>query len=477
MTLRPIKRPAAPSAARPSGPRDRDVYSVSRLNREARRLLEGGLPVLWVSGEISNLAMPASGHWYFTLKDADAQIRCAMFRGRNRAVRVQPRNGMQIIVRGRVSLYEPRGDYQLIADSMVDSGEGALQRAFEDLKRKLAAEGLFDEDRKQPLPALPRRIGVITSPTGAALQDILNVLKRRFPAIPVSVYPVPVQGDAAAPAVVQALRRAAAERRCDVLIVARGGGSLEDLWAFNEQMVARAVAASPLPIVSAVGHETDVTICDFAADVRAPTPSAAAELVVPDADALLAGVQALDRRAGYALRRRLDQAAQALDHLAARHRLQHPGRQLAQHRDRTSALAARLDRAMLNQLTSRRHRLARAEAGLRLHSPARRLDTLRGRLGIAGRELDRHLQQHLSRARTRLTLAGRGLDTMGPQATLARGYAIITGNDGRIVRSGSDLHTGDAVHLTLAHGAARADVTEVIAPSKAASTPGKPRKR
>ncbi|MEO1576118.1 MAG: exodeoxyribonuclease VII large subunit, partial [Pseudomonadota bacterium] len=256
MTLRPIKRPAARTATQPSGPKDRDVYSVSRLNREARRLLEGGLPVLWVSGEISNLAMPASGHWYFTLKDADAQIRCAMFRGRNRQVRVRPQNGMQVIVRGRVSLYEPRGNFQLIADGMTDSGEGALQRAFEALKQKLAAEGLFDEAHKTALPDLPRHIGVITSPTGAAIQDILNVLKRRFPAIPVSVYPVPVQGDAAAPAIVAALRRAARDGRCDVLIVGRGGGSLEDLWAFNEETVARAVAACPLPIISAVGHET-----------------------------------------------------------------------------------------------------------------------------------------------------------------------------------------------------------------------------
>ncbi|MEM6638772.1 MAG: exodeoxyribonuclease VII large subunit [Pseudomonadota bacterium] len=449
MTLRPKRRT------------EREIYTVSRVNREARRLLEGGLPMLWVSGEISNLSVPASGHWYFTLKDADAQIRCAMFRGRNRLVRMRPQNGQQVIVRGRVSLYEPRGDFQLIAEHMTDTGEGALQRAFDDLKNKLAAEGLFAESEKQPLPTLPRHIGVITSPTGAALQDILNVLKRRFASVPVSVYPVPVQGPSAAPAIVRALARAPRDKRCDVLVVARGGGSLEDLWAFNEEAVARAVAACPLPVVSAVGHETDVTICDFAADVRAPTPSAAAELVVPDAMAILAGVVALDRRAGHALRQRLDRSAQSLDHLIARHRLQHPGRQLNAQRQHIEALGDRLTRALRSQITSRRHRCQRASLALQHQSPAKRLAQLRRRLTDGSADLNRHVKRRLIHARHRLEVAGRTLDVMGPQATLARGYAIVTGSDGRIVRRADALSSGDTLDVRLADGRAHATVTAV----------------
>ena len=456
MTLRPT--PHSPRGQRTQ----RDVYSVSRLNREARRLLEGGLPMLWVSGEISNLAMPGSGHWYFTLKDADAQIRCAMFRGRNRSVTLRPQNGQQVIVRGRVSLYEPRGDFQLIAENMTDSGEGALQRAFDALKRKLAAEGLFDEANKTALPELPRHIGVITSPTGAAIQDILNVLKRRFAGIPVTIYPVPVQGDAAPPALVKALGQAGRDRRCDVLILTRGGGSLEDLWAFNDERVARAVADCPVPIVSAVGHETDVTICDFVADVRAPTPSAAAELVVPDALALMAGVVALDRRAGRALRRRLDAAAQALDHLSARHRLRHPGRTLTQQRERVRALGDRLNRALSSQLVARRRRLERANASLTLHSPTRRLVALRNRLSLARSALEARMERQLNRSRSRLRLAGRTLDAMGPQATLARGYAIVTRVDsGSLVRTHADIAAGARVHVTLSRGRAEATIDAV----------------
>src|SRR5690606_35272474 len=263
---------------------EREILSVSQLNRRAKQLLETHLPLLWVEGELSNVSQPSSGHWYFTLKDDQAQVRCAMFRNRNMLVRFKPQQGQQVLVRARVSLYEGRGDYQLIAEHMEEAGTGALQRAFEALKAKLGAEGLFDEARKRPIPTLPRHIGVITSPTGAAIRDVLTVLERRFPSIPVTVIPVAVQGKESAPQIVRALELA---NRCglfDVLLLTRGGGSLEDLWSFNEEAVARAVAASQLPVVCAVGHEVDFSIADFVADLRAPTPSAAAELMTPDGE-------------------------------------------------------------------------------------------------------------------------------------------------------------------------------------------------
>src|SRR5919106_1076433 len=260
----------------------RDIYTPSRLNREARVLLERGLPALWLEGEISNLSRPSSGHWYFSLKDEAAQLRCAMFRQRNMLTRFSPRDGSRVLVRGRVSLYEQRGDYQFIADYMEEAGEGALRQRFELLKVKLAAEGLFAVERKRPLPRMPRRIGVITSPTGAALRDVLHILRRRFCTIPILIYPVQVQGGVAAAQIARTIRRASARAECDVLVLVRGGGSLEDLWAFNEESVARAIYDSAIPIVTGIGHEVDFTIADFVADVRAPTPSGAAELVAPD---------------------------------------------------------------------------------------------------------------------------------------------------------------------------------------------------
>ncbi|HKL78459.1 MAG TPA: exodeoxyribonuclease VII large subunit, partial [Gammaproteobacteria bacterium] len=275
---------------------DLPVYTVSRLNHEARGLLESGFPLLWIEGELSNLSRPSSGHMYFTLKDEQAQVRCAMFRGRNRLLRFKPADGTKVLIRAQVSLYVARGEFQLIVEHMEEAGEGALQRAFEELKRKLAAEGLFADELKRPLPTFPRQVGVITSATGAAVRDVLTTLRRRFPALPVVVYPVPVQGQAAAPAIAEALATANRRAECDVLILTRGGGSLEDLWSFNEPEVARAIRTSDLPVVVGVGHEVDVTIADFAADVRAPTPSAAAELVVPDAREWLATLDRLRRR-------------------------------------------------------------------------------------------------------------------------------------------------------------------------------------
>jgi exodeoxyribonuclease VII large subunit len=392
----------------------RDVYSVSRLNREAKALLEAGLPLLWVEGEISNFARPASGHWYFTLKDAGAQVRCAMFRGANQRVRVVPRDGMLVLARARVSLYEARGDYQLIAEHLEEAGEGALRRRFEELKARLQAEGLFDAGLKRPLPTLPRRIGVITSPTGAAIRDILHVLRRRFPAIPVLIYPVPVQGAGAAREIAAALARAGSGGEVDVVLLARGGGSLEDLWSFNEEIVARAIRAAPVPVVSGIGHEIDFTIADFAADVRAPTPSAAAELVVPDRSEWLRSLAAASQRLQAAARRRLARARERLGWLGGR--------------------------------------LARVHPRERLAMRAQRLDDLEARLGRA-------FERHLTSARTRLTTAVRTLNAVSPLATLERGYSIVLTADGQLVRAAGAVKAGDAVEARTARGTIHATVT------------------
>jgi exodeoxyribonuclease VII large subunit len=402
-----------PNAPTPS----RDIYTISRLNREARVLLESGFGTLWVEGELSNLARPSSGHWYFSLKDRDAQLRCAMWRARNALTRFAPRDGQQVLVRGRVSLYEPRGEYQLIVEHIEDAGLGALQRAFEELKAKLQAEGLFALERKRPLPTLPLRIGVITSPTGAALRDVLHVLARRFPAASVLLYPVPVQGAAAVPAIVAALDQANARAECDVLIVARGGGSIEDLWAFNDERVARAIVRSVLPVVTGIGHEVDFTIADFVADVRAPTPSGAAQLVVPEYQVWLQRFRELGARFGAAMRRSLGDHDLRLRSLAERLQRAHPGTQLAQHAQRLDELEQRLQRAMRERLT---------------------------------------------RASTQLQVTVRSLHALSPLATLSRGFAIVTRvADGAVLRAASEATVGEEVDARLGSGVLRARVVRL----------------
>src|SRR6201996_1141322 len=311
-------------------PAERTVYTVTRLNREVRVLIERGLGVVWVEGELSNLSVPSSGHWYFSMKDRDAQLRCAMFRQRNMSVGFTPKAGQQILARGRVSLYEPRGDYQFIVEHLEEAGVGALKREFERLKAKLAAEGLFALERKRSLPRFPRRIGVVTSPTGAAIRDVLHILARRFPPASVLIYPTPVQGEAAVAALVAAIELASARRECDVLVIARGGGSIEDLWAFNDERVARAIHASAIPVVSGVGHEIDFTIADFVADARAPTPSGAAELVAPDRNACLETLARTSERMTACMRRELRSVNARFDAALLRLKLVHPGVRLAQ---------------------------------------------------------------------------------------------------------------------------------------------------
>ncbi len=432
--------------------REREVYSVSRLNREVRGLLETGYPAVWVEAELSNLARPASGHIYFSLKDASAQLRCAMFRGNNRRINFKPADGLSVLCRGRLSLYEARGEYQMVVDHMELAGEGQLQRAFEDLKRRLAAEGLFDAARKRPVPALPRRIGVITSPSGAAVRDILHVLERRFPAVPVSIYPVPVQGQTAAPAIVRAFEQAASRADCDVLILARGGGSLEDLWAFNEEIVARAIRACPLPVISGVGHEIDFTIADFAADLRAPTPSGAAELAVPDQAEWLRDLAAKRRRLAHAMIRQLSRIRQRSDWLRRRIGQLHPGTRLGQRAQRLDELERNLRRAWVNAQARRLDRIGRAWAGLRAESPRPLIRRQRQRLQFTVARFSTAINRLLLASRQRLALAQRSLAGFSPQSTLARGYAIVTAADGSVVRDPARVSGGEHIDVRVAEG-------------------------
>jgi exodeoxyribonuclease VII large subunit len=437
------------------------AITVSQLNREVRILLEQNIARLWVEGEISNLARPASGHVYFTLKDDGAQVRCAWFRQRQRGARVALQNGDKMLVLGRISLYEPRGDYQLIVEQVEAAGEGELRRRFEILKKKLAAEGLFDAERKRPLPVVPARIGVVTSPSGAAIRDILTVCRRRFPSIPVVIYPAAVQGSAAIPELVAALRTAGQRMECDVLIIGRGGGSLEDLWAFNDEAVARAIAASPIPTVSAVGHEIDFTIADFVADVRAPTPSGAAELVAPDQAEWLRSCAACTSRLTLQIRRYLDNNSQALDWLARRLRQASPSRRVRQQRARLDSLTRALGGAMRHDFTRRGRALDRLGARFLACSPATRLERAGQRLDALQPRLGRAARVAVERAGARLRQAERALRSVSPLATLDRGYAIVTDSaTGRLLRDAGHIKAGTAVTARLARGRIHATVND-----------------
>jgi exodeoxyribonuclease VII large subunit len=436
---------------------NRSVYTVSALNMQARALLEEHFAQVWVEGEISNLARPRSGHIYFSLKDDRCQLRCAMFRMHNRRMDFVPEDGMQVLANGRISLYPERGDYQLIVQFLEEAGAGALRRAFEALKARLAAEGLFDEAHKRALPLLPRQIGVITSPTGAALRDILSVLARRFPAIPVLIYPVPVQGVEAAPAIVRMLEVAGNDGRCDVLLLARGGGSLEDLWAFNEESVARAIRASTVPVVTGVGHEIDITIADFAADSRAATPSAAAELVSPQASEWRQLVVTQVRRLARHTRRRVADERRLLGTLTRR--LVHPRRRLFDLSQGLDALLTRLTRATRQAKVARHERWASVDARLRQQNPSRLLEARKA----ACRQLTQRLIQASNRnvlaQRTRLAALVRAMEAVSPGRTLERGYAIVTrADDGKLVRAAQQVAVGDEIETRLATGRLRSTI-------------------
>ncbi len=436
----------------------RDIYSVSRLNREARGLLESALPSLWIEGEMSNLSRPASGHWYFTLKDEAAQVRCAMFRGRNHAIATPPRDGQQVLLRARVGLYEARGEYQLVVDHLEEAGEGELRRQFEQLKQRLGAEGLFDAALKRTPPALPRRVGVVTSPTGAALQDVLQVLRRRFPAVGVLVYPVPVQGAGAGAGIAAMLKLAGERKEVEVLLLVRGGGSLEDLWAFNEEVVARAIRACPLPVVTGVGHEVDFTIADLAADLRAPTPSAAAELVVPDAQSWRDKFAQATKRAGQALARLLLHRRETLTWAQGRLGQLHPAQLILQRQQRTDELLLRLQSALRQNLQSRHQALATRQAQLAARSPASRLALARQRHADARRRLLPALNALLGVRRAQLQSASRAMQAVSPLATLDRGYAIVTAAGGQVLMDAEQAAVGSEIEARLARGVLRARV-------------------
>ncbi|HSH54348.1 MAG TPA: exodeoxyribonuclease VII large subunit [Methylotenera sp.] len=387
--------------------------TVTELNRLARSVLEQSFPLFWVSGEISNLTRAASGHWYFSLKDVGAQVRCVMFKGRNSYLGWSPKEGDKVEARATVTLYEARGDFQLTVEFLQRAGLGALFEAFEKLKLKLQAEGLFDVAFKKPLPAHPQKIGIVTSPDAAALRDVLTTLKRRMPSIPIIIYPTPVQGKGAAMLIADAIDQASERAECDVLIICRGGGSIEDLWQFNEEIVARAIANCRIPTISGVGHETDFTICDFVADTRAATPTAAAELITPSRDALLNGLNQLKLQLAKNLQYILSQRAQTLDYLARR--LISPLQQIEQQKSHLAQITYRLNSNINQQLQTKQHNLIRLSQNL----------------------------QHLN-----------------PQAVLTRGYAFVQNSAGAIIASSQQLHAGDEVTLTFGTGSADATINK-----------------
>lgn len=438
----------------------RDIFSVSRLNMEVRSALENSFPLLWVTGEISNLATPRSGHLYFSLKDASAQVRCAMFRNRRNLLRFQPGDGTQVIVRARVTVYEPRGDLQLIIEHMEPAGEGLLRQQVEELARKLREEGLFDKERKKPIPSFPRRIGVVTSPNGAAVRDVLTVLKRRCPLIPVVVYPVSVQGKTAAGEIAEMLRIAERRNECDLLILTRGGGSLEDLMAFNDEQLARTIAELSIPVISAIGHEIDTSISDHVADRRAPTPSAAAELASPDSAALLHRVDLLAARFQRTQAQDLQRNMQRLDELAIRLQQQHPGVRLRQQAERIATLGARLGQAGRSRIRIQHASLETLATRLQARAPARRVSETRSHLERLARRSETVVRQRLAESGAKVTALARELHAISPLATLERGYSITLNDSQQAITDSSQVSKGEELEIRFARGSIQCEVTE-----------------
>ena len=430
------------------------VLTVSELNRMARRALESQLPLLWVEGEISNFIRAASGHWYFSLKDANAQVRCVMFRGRNQFADFTPANGDHVEIRALPSLYEARGEFQLGAESIRRAGAGRLYEAFLKLKAKLEAEGLFDPLRKRALPRFPRCIGIVTSPQAAALHDVLTALARRMPGLPVILYPTPVQGTGAGAQIATAIRTAGARAECDVLLVCRGGGSLEDLWAFNDEAVARAIAASPIPVVSGVGHETDFTLADFAADLRAPTPTAAAELASPVRQELLLQLEHLARQLQHHLIRRQQSETQRLDYLARR--LLHPAELLRRQQLGLSQLAQRLQHAVRSRLSREQGQITQLSQRLVTPLHAIRREQL-GQDALSARSR-RAIQNGLMQRQLNLARLSSSLDHLSPEGVLARGYSIVQLASGTVVQDAATLQSGDSIGIRLHRGQVHATV-------------------
>ena len=436
---------------------ERDVYTVSRLNFEVRDLLSAELPAIWIEGEISNVRRSGPGHLYFTLKDEDCQVSCAMFRNRSRNLRFQLEDGLQVLARAKVDLYPTRGSFQLIVEQMEESGEGALRRAFDALKTRLSNEGLFASGFKKPLPILPKQIGVITSPTGAAIRDILSVLTRRFPAIPVVVYPVPVQGQGAGEQIARMIDVVDERAECDVLVLSRGGGSLEDLWAFNEEVLARAIQRCSIPLVSGVGHEIDFTIADFVADHRAATPSAAAELITPHAEEWRQRFIELTRRSENILGTQIVQRQERLRWTLQR--LVHPRRRVQDMTQRADEAWLRLARATKSVISEYTNNLKVLNARLARHAPDTILKVLRVQHQSLNRRARLSIAQRLGEERTRVRSIQRAFEAVGPQQTLERGYAIITREEtGEILRDASSIREGERIHARLKSGSVIAKV-------------------
>jgi exodeoxyribonuclease VII large subunit len=432
------------------------VLSVRELNLAAKQLIEGGLPLLWVRGEISNFVSAASGHWYFSLKDEAAQVRCVMFRHKSQYLDFKPANGMQVEVLALATLYEARGDFQLTLEKMRPAGLGALYEAFERLKAKLEGEGLFDAERKRDLPLLPKQVGIVTSLQAAALRDVLRTLANRMPGVPVLLYPTPVQGDGAGQKIAQAIRTASQRAECDVLIVCRGGGSIEDLWAFNEEVVARAIAASHIPVVSGVGHETDFTIADFVADRRAATPTAAAQAVVPDRVELRQRLAQQHRHLQRAAMRQFEQRMQQVDYL--QRRLVHPAQRIRQQSEVLSALQQRLRISRANAAQQRRWRWRALWQRLRTMRPD--ILRLREQQANQARHLNAAMRRTLDSHDARLRALQQHLQHLDPQQVLARGYSMVRDAQGNIVASSERIAPGDKLDITFAQGGARAVVQE-----------------
>ncbi len=430
----------------------KEIYTVSAFNADVRGLLEDSFGNLWIEGEISNFAAPGSGHWYFSLKDDNAQVRCAMFKGSQRKVNFTPKNGAQVLLRARVSLYEPRGDFQLIAEFMEERGEGKLRRAFEALKKKLETAGWFSEEHKKEIPQFPQCIGVVTSPTGAAVRDILHVLKRRYPCVPVIIYPTLVQGETAAPAIAKAIQTANSRNECDVIILARGGGSLEDLWAFNEEVTAKAIFESTLPIISGVGHEVDFTIADFVADVRAPTPSAAAEIAVPDRMELLQALRRQEQQLIRHIKQVLVSGNQQLAWMQKHLQQQHPRRRLLekmQQLDFSEARFVQLQNQLLNRLQMK---VASLDARLQQRTPRYRIQQMQQQLQQQTHQLSTRMRLDINAKQALLAHAAATLDGISPLATLKRGYAIATGEHSQVLHDAEQVQTGEHIQVKLLRG-------------------------
>jgi exodeoxyribonuclease VII large subunit len=440
-----------------SQPGGEAIWTISGLNSEVKMMLSRGMGTLWIEGEISNFVRPASGHWYFTLKDAKAQCRAAMFKGRNNQVGFQPENGQKVLVRAQVTLYEARGDYQLIVDHLEDAGVGELMRLYEQLKARLAAEGLFDAALKREIPAHPQKIALVTSTTGAAIRDVLSVIERRAPHIPVLVFPTQVQGENAAAQIIQALKQVETNNQCDVVLLVRGGGSLEDMWCFNDEALARTIAAFPIPIVSGVGHEIDFSIADFVADLRAPTPSVAAETITPDRNELMQNLDDQVSRLLGQLGLRLDQSRNRLGYLLKSLDQQHPTRQFEQFRLRLTHASESLLKHARFQLGQESFRLKLNQRSLQQFNPKKSIESYQQHVNRLLVDHQDAMRQKLLLCRHQLSLNSRTLDTLSPLKTLSRGFATV-GKDAKLVTSVNQLTRGDEVEITLADGKSAATI-------------------